>query len=223
MKYSLVVGRFQPLHNGHKALIRRLIDEGKHVAIGLMDTERDEKNPLSVIDRMALLHKAFGDKIHIAVLPPIAEVCFGRTPGYKVRRIFHGPDTEVISASAIRGDGEEVGSVYDPDFIEAFNRIADKIHETSCGQGFWQDGDSRNIGEVLAELHSEISEALECLRDGNPPDKNVTSMSGGEVQLADVLILLMDIARGYGFNIAEAALAKMKFNEGRAYLHGKQF
>jgi len=223
MKYSLVVGRFQPLHDGHKALIQRLIDEGKHVAVGLMDMARDEKNPLSVIDRMAMLHKEFGDKIHIVVLPPIGEVCFGRTPGYKIRRVFHGPDTEAISAGAIRGDGDEFESVYDPQFIVAFNRVADKVHETSCRQGFWQDGDNRNKGEILAELHSEISEALECLRDGNPPDKNVKSMSGGEVQLADALILLMDIAKGYGFNIAEAALAKMKFNEGRPYLHGKQF
>jgi len=223
MKYSLVVGRFQPLHDGHRALIQRLIDEGKHVAVGLMETDRDDKNPLSAIGRMALIHKAFGDKVHVVIMPPIGEICFGRRPGYKVRRIYHGPDTERLSASAIRGDGDEIESVYDPDFIEAFNRIADKVHKTSCRQGFWRAGDKRNKGEVLAELHNEISEALECLREGNPPDKNITSMSGGEVQLADVLILLMDIAKGYGFNIAEAALAKMKFNEGRAYMHDKQF
>ena len=71
--------------------------------------------------------------------------------------------------------------------------------------------------------HSELSEALECMRMGNPPDKNISELSGVEVQLSDVLGILMDMEIGYGFEISRALLKKMEFNKTRNYLHGKKF
>ena len=35
-------------------------------------------------------------------------------------------------------------------------------HETSASKGWWENPD-RNIGELLALIHSEISEALEAV------------------------------------------------------------
>ena len=43
----------------------------------------------------------------------------------------------------------------------------------------------RNDGEVLALIHCEVSEALQALRDGNPPDHHCPKFSSLEVELAD--------------------------------------
>ena len=42
----------------------------------------------------------------------------------------------------------------------------------------------RNDGECLALIHSEISEALQALRDGNPADTHCPDFSALEVELA---------------------------------------
>jgi len=220
MKYSLVIGRFQPLHNGHKELIQRLIDEGKHVAVGLMDTGKDEKNPLSVFDRMAMLHREFGDKIRIVVLPPINAVCYGRNVGYHIRPIYL--ERENISASSIRSGQPMMGFTPDVEWLESYRRVAEQIHQTSTNHGLWPDGDDTDISYKIAHLQSEVSEAWECART-DAEDKNITGMKGLEVQLADVLGILMDMEVAYGLHISEALLRKMEFNKGRPYLHGKQF
>jgi len=44
-QYALFVGRWQPLHDGHKALFARALDEGKNVWIAIRDIAPDEKNP----------------------------------------------------------------------------------------------------------------------------------------------------------------------------------
>lgn len=110
----------------------------------------------------------------------------------------------------------------DREFIGAFGRVADRIHEWSGRRGFWPDGD-RNDAEAIALIHSELSEALECLRFGNKPDKNLPEFTGAEVQLGDTIMRIMDLAAGRGWNIAEAIFYKMRFNECREYRNGKRF
>jgi hypothetical protein len=114
---------------------------------------------------------------------------------------------------------------FEPDvgYLEGYRRIAQKAHELSTIQGFWRDGKDRPLSDPIALAHSELSEAYECGRMGNPPDKNIKDMTGLEVQLSDVLGILMDMEIGYGLKISEALLRKMAFNNGRGYLHGKNF
>ena len=73
---------------------------------------------------------------------------------------------------------------------------------------------------MITHIHSELTEVFECLRAGNPPDKNISDMSGVEVQLSDVIGMIMDMAQGYGLNVAEALLKKQEFNKSRKILHG---
>jgi len=106
-------------------------------------------------------------------------------------------------------------------FIATWQTIAQAVHDNACNKGFWDQ--ERNDGEAIALIHSELSEALEALRAGNPPDDKVPTFSGVEAELADVIIRIMDLAEGRRWRVAEALVAKMAYNEGRERLHGKEF
>lgn len=106
-------------------------------------------------------------------------------------------------------------------FIGFFNSVAAEIHATAKEKGWWEK--ERNDGEVIALMHSELSEALEALRHGNPPDDKVPEFTGVEAELADCIIRIMDMVPGRGWRVAEALIAKMEYNKGRPYKHGKGF
>ncbi len=121
--------------------------------------------------------------------------------------------TDVIS--------EEVPGRWSP-FRRGWNNVAQDAHENAVNKGFWPE-EGRNDGELLALIHSEISEALEAIRAGNPPDDKLPQFTGAEVELADAVIRIMDMALARQWRVAEAIEAKMAFNKTRAYKHGKAF
>ena len=98
-------------------------------------------------------------------------------------------------------------------FIESFNSMADYIHSWARRKGFWQSGEDRNDGEMIALMHSELSEALDAIRHGNPPDDKIPEFSGYEAELADCVIRIMAVASARGMHVVEAIVAKMAFNE----------
>lgn len=48
----------------------------------------------------------------------------------------------------------------------SLNELAKEIYENNKQKGFWPDEGERNPLEVLALIHSEVSECLEEIRDG---------------------------------------------------------
>ena len=100
-KYSLFIGRWQPLHQGHLAIFDKMRQEGRKILIGIRNTGIDESNPYSVQERIEMIKKDVPDA-QVVVLPDIEAVCYGRKVGYEIKEIKLGEELESISATKIR-------------------------------------------------------------------------------------------------------------------------
>ena len=106
-------------------------------------------------------------------------------------------------------------------FAELWGWVEKKIYRTNRLKG-WLSQERRD-GELIALIHSEVSECLEYLRHDNPASDHVPEISGAEEELADVIIRIMDIAYNKKWNIPKALFLKMEYNKTRPYRHGKKF
>ncbi|HEY6021032.1 MAG TPA: hypothetical protein VIY48_14340 [Candidatus Paceibacterota bacterium] len=101
------------------------------------------------------------------------------------------------------------------------NELSEQIHDTAIKHGWWKE--NRNFGEVLALIHSEVSEVLEDWRNGM--EFHAISMDEGKptgipIEMADILIRVLDACAGLEINIQRAVEIKMAYNQGRPYRHG---
>jgi FAD synthase len=108
-QWSLFIGRWQPLHEGHKQLFRQVIDEGGKVCVAIREVEIDDKNPFTSHDIMLNIAREMqteirSGKLKVITIPDICSVEFGRGVGYDI--IEHIPPQEIaeISATKIRED-----------------------------------------------------------------------------------------------------------------------
>lgn len=101
--YSLFIGRWQPIHAGHKHIIQKILDEGKNVCIAVRDTPLSDKNPFTITQRIKFIREAFPDhkKVKIIVIPDIEEVCYGRNVGWGIRDLSAVPE-EIANVSATK-------------------------------------------------------------------------------------------------------------------------
>lgn len=134
-----------------------------------------------------------------------------------------GNDPEEHNRQTRRRTGEQMN----------LNQLAGIVH--SANIRWWQDLETglhinRNKGELLALIHSEISEALEGERKDLMDDK-LPHRKMAEVELADAIIRILDYSAGFGYDIQGAFDEKMAFNasrqdhkhEARRIAGGKQF
>jgi hypothetical protein len=73
---------------------------------------------------------------------------------------------------------------------------------------------SRNVGEQIALMHSELSEALEANRK-NLQDDKLPHRKGIEVEFADAIIRILGLSGELGLDIAGALYEKVMYNEVR--------
>jgi hypothetical protein len=92
-------------------------------------------------------------------------------------------------------------------------------HQTATKAGWYNDPHTgvpveRNVGEVIALMHSELSEALEAFRKDLKDDK-LPHRGGMEVEFADCIIRILDTAAALGLDVAGALIEKNRFNRSR--------
>ena len=110
-------------------------------------------------------------------------------------------------------------------------------HRAAVDAGWWKDlktGEDmrgkRNVGELLMLCVSELAEAMEGDRKKLMDDK-LTHRSMLEVELADTVIRIMDLAGGFDLDVAGAITEKLEYNasradhrpENRALANGKKY
>ena len=106
----------------------------------------------------------------------------------------------------------------------AINLFAADCHAASRRAGWYTDlatgmALDRNVPEMLCLIHSEISEAMEGYRKSKPGkvlmDDKLPHRPMAEVELADAMIRIGDLASFLGYDLGGAIVEKMAFNANR--------
>ena len=102
---------------------------------------------------------------------------------------------------------------------QAIRDLQEAVHKNNVQAGWWSDlltGErkERNRGELLMLIVTEVAEAMEGERKGLMDDK-LPHRPMAEVELADVVIRILDYCGGFGYDLAGAMEEKLEFNKSR--------
>ena len=107
MKRALFIGRWQPLHPGHKWLFNQKLEQNIPILIAVRDTPVDDNNPFSTNEVISNLEREYGDEVgtgmvKVIPIPDIESVNYGRGVGYEINEFEPPIDIGNISATEIR-------------------------------------------------------------------------------------------------------------------------
>lgn len=95
---TLLLGRYQPWHEGHEALWEAAEKRTPQVLVAVRDTHgTSEKDPLTYAQVEARIPHNFVMKV-----PNITNIVYGRDVGYKIEQVDLGADVHAISATQKR-------------------------------------------------------------------------------------------------------------------------
>lgn len=100
-------------------------------------------------------------------------------------------------------------------------RLQLECHRRARDAGWWDEYQvMRNgyrkhfIAGKIALVHSEISESLEAFRK-NQMDDHLRGRPGVEVEFADAIIRILDLAGALNLDVAGAVIEKLEYNSRR--------
>lgn len=101
---TLMLGRYQPWHEGHHALYAEAQKRTEQVLLGVRNTyNTSEKDPLKFDEVKEYIAKdSFMDGSMVLRLPNITNIVYGRDVGYKIEQIELSKDIQSISATQKR-------------------------------------------------------------------------------------------------------------------------
>jgi adenylylsulfate kinase len=110
---ALFLGRYQPFHDGHKALIVAGLERVGQACIAVRDTQGiDENNPFDFeYVRARIEHglKEFQGRFVVICVPNITNIFYGRDVGYGIERIDLDAAIEDVSATEARKKLSQIG------------------------------------------------------------------------------------------------------------------
>lgn len=104
-QFAMFVGRWQPLHDGHILMFRKVLDENKNILICIREVQIDENNPFDSESIKNNILEVFSNevlegRVKVMVIPDISSIEFGRNVGYDI--IEHIPPSDIASISATK-------------------------------------------------------------------------------------------------------------------------
>jgi len=117
MKTGWYIGRFQPFHKGHQAMIEKILEECDTCVVLVRPMEKSEDNPYDMSEVYDSIYdwvdkSKLKDKV-VAISPMFGAdeltVYYGRKVGWDFKEIKLDKETEAISASKIRNDNLDNG------------------------------------------------------------------------------------------------------------------
>ena len=105
--------------------------------------------------------------------------------------------------------------------IKSIGVLVREAHQNAIDKGFYEE--PITFGELIALVHSELSEALEDFRAGRAINEiyyEGEKPCGIPIELADVLIRIFDACGYYGIDLEGAVKKKMHYNATRPQRHG---
>ena len=120
----LLLGRWQPWHEGHLALFKRALEKTGQVVIQVRDVkdssggEGQEDNPFSfeqiskdIAQKLSKSGYTINEDYIIQLVPNITNISYGRGVGYKIEQESFDSETESISATSIRKSLRDEGKI----------------------------------------------------------------------------------------------------------------
>ena len=107
MKRALFIGRWQPIHDGHRWLFNQKLEQDIPILIAVRDTSVNVSNPFSTEQVVENLEKEYTKEVgngmvKIISIPDIVSVNYGRGVGYEINEYIPSEDISKISATEIR-------------------------------------------------------------------------------------------------------------------------